>query len=103
MDSGTKERSAFFHQAFIPLCKLPPKPTSLSSGRKPSIAISDRSTIVARLAAQLTLAKIDIEYIAPWNRWLQRAVSGNREINPADRAVSTDLYKTVINWKAICC
>jgi len=50
----------------------------------------------------MTLVKIDIEYIAQWNRWLQRAVSGNPEINPADRTVSTGLYKTVINWKAIC-
>jgi len=30
-------------------------------------------------AGWITLARIDIEYIAQWNRWLQRAVSGNRD------------------------
>jgi hypothetical protein len=42
--SGTKERSAFFHRALTPLCKLPPDTPSGSSGRRPSIAISDRSS-----------------------------------------------------------
>src|SRR6516225_8437260 len=58
MESGTKERDAFFHQAFIPLCKLSAEPTLLSYGHRPSIVISDRCTVAARLTACISSRQI---------------------------------------------
>src|SRR6266850_2112121 len=47
-----KERRVFFHRASTPLCRHLPDTTSWSFGRRPSLATSDRSSLIGRLAAK---------------------------------------------------
>jgi len=53
LDGEPKERSALFQGASTPLRKRLPDTTSWSFGRRPSIATSDRSSLILRLTAEL--------------------------------------------------